>query len=103
VKLLQDAASSLATGCPLMLSAFVRPVHGRDLRLTAILAGGVRRLRGASWDEVGDTLAPNRVHVFTPETLAAEMRDAGLALQTLRVVGSAGSSTDYACAIATVM
>jgi hypothetical protein len=90
VAFLRDAAAALAPGAPLLLSVFARPVHGRELRLTARLA----RV------EVGDTLAPNRVHVFTRDELAGEIAAAGLRCEAYHVIGDADPRTSYACAIA---
>lgn len=99
VAFLRAANAATAPGGRVMLSFFARPAHGRELRLTARLAGRLRRVRGASPVELGDTLAPNRVHVFTREEIDGELRDAGLALDSYRIVAAAAAAVSYACAI----
>ena len=101
IAFLTGARRELAPGGPLLLSFFERPAHGRELRGTAALASGLRRIRGRGRGPVepGDTLAPNRVHVFTPTLIAEEVAAAGLELVEHRVVGSADDITHYACAV----
>jgi hypothetical protein len=102
VGFLRDAAAATAPGGPVMLSFFHRSVHGRDLRVTARMAGWLRRRRGGPPVEIGDTLAPSRVHVFTREELEHELLDAGLVLGSYRVLMEADPVTSYACAIGLV-
>lgn len=99
IAFLTGARRELAPGGPLLLSFFERPAHGRELRCTAALASGLRRVLGRSPLEPGDTLAPNRVHVFTPALIAEEVAASGLELVEHRVVGGADDITHYACAV----
>lgn len=99
VRFLRDAARATETGGPVMVSLFAGAAYGRALRLTARLATVLRRARGAAPTELGDTLAPNRVHVFTQRELMAELREAGLSPDSYRVVAPATDGVDYACAI----
>jgi SAM-dependent methyltransferase len=99
IAFLAGARRALAPGGPLLLSFFERPAHGRELRLTSALANGLRRIRGREPIEPGDTLAPNRVHVFTPAQIAEEVAAAGLELVEHRVVASADDITQYARAV----
>lgn len=99
VRFLRDAARATAAGGPVMISFFACPAYGRALRLPARFASALRRARGVAPIELGDTLAPNRVHVFTQAALEAELREAGLLPDSYRVLGPASDGVDYACAI----
>ena len=98
VSFLRDAGSATELGGALMLSCFARPAHGRELRVTARVARALQRGRTGSM-ELGDTLAPNRVHVFTRAELDAELREAGLVLDSYATVSVADGITSYVCAI----
>ena len=52
--------------------------------------------------ELGDTLAPSRVHVFTREELEGELHEAGLRSERYRVLMEADPVTSYAYAVARV-
>lgn len=96
---LRDAAGCAPDG-PVIMSVFTRSRIDRSLRLTAGLADPLRRLRRSNGVEVGDTLAPNRVHVFTREDVERELDEAGLVITAWSVVGAANEVTEYACAVA---
>jgi len=98
VRFLSDAAATMPSGGGVLLSVFARVLHGRELQLTSRLASALRRIRGEAPIELGDTLAPNRVHVFTTAELRAEFDDAGIELESCGFVGAADSMTSYACA-----
>lgn len=98
VALLRDAAAA-STGA-VVLSLFAREGPARDLRVTACLAHALRRRSGGGDVELGDTLAPNRVHVFTQEELTNELREAGMTLSDHRVFAAVDPVTSYAYAIA---
>lgn len=80
IAFLAAAAAALAHGGAVVLSAFERPLPGREFRLTAAIANRLRGVRRAPGVELGDSLAPNRVHLFTGEELAGEIAAAGLRL-----------------------
>lgn len=90
---------AMPAGVPVLLSFFERPAHGRELRLTLRLARTARRLRGSTPLELGDTLAPNRVHVFTRAELEDEVAEAGRRLAVYHVIGPADPRTGYAYAV----
>ena len=100
VRFLSEARERLPEGGPLVLSFFDTAQWSRELRWTARLANGLRRLRGAGPVELGDTLAPNLAHVFTRQSLTAELEAAGLELAFYGSVGAADEATRYACAVA---
>lgn len=103
LQFLRDLATAAVPGAAVVLSAFARPRHDRALRLTRSVALRLRRMQRRDGDlELGDTLAPNRVHVFTVEELADELRQAGLGVNSCNVVDAAGADTDYLCAVARV-
>jgi SAM-dependent methyltransferase len=102
VRLLASARERLRGGAPLLLSCFQATRHGRELRATRAIAAALRRARGRDALELGDTLGPNLVHVFTPAELAAEVAAAGLELADHRRVGEADPSVSYAAAVTRV-
>jgi hypothetical protein len=102
VRLLADVRARLASGAPVLLSFFQTLRHGRELRTTRGIANALRRARGRAPLELGDTLAPNLVHVFTRERLADEVAAAGLELVDHRYIGEADASVSYAAAVARV-
>jgi SAM-dependent methyltransferase len=99
IALLSEARRRLPPGGPVLLSFFARPSDGRELRMTKAAATSLRRLRGRPPAEVGDTLAPNLVHVFTRTRLAEELRAADFELAAYRVIGPADETTSYASAV----
>ena len=102
VGLLAGARGLLPSGGPVLVSFFEMPVHGRQLRATRAIAGALRRARGRTPPELGDTLAPNLVHVFTPAGVADEVAAAGLELADHRLVGEADAVVSYGAAVARV-
>jgi hypothetical protein len=102
VRLLADAGRRLPSGGPLLLSFFETARHGRELRVTRAIANALRGARGRAPLELGDTLAPNRVHVFSRAEAAAEIAAAGLELAEYRVVGEAHAAVNYAAVVARV-
>src|SRR4051794_7965634 len=70
VALLQEARRRLPQGGPVLLSFFARENHSRELRYTMTLANRLQGLGRRQPIELGDTLAPNLVHVFTRSQLA---------------------------------
>jgi hypothetical protein len=103
VRLLADAREHLPAGGVVLLSFFEAPRHGRELRGTRSIASALRRVRGRREDvELGDTLAPNLVHVFTPAEVRDELEAAGLQEAEHRLVGQAHASVNYAAVVARV-
>lgn len=102
VSLLADAVRQLPPGAPVLLSFFTRSHDTRELRLTRSIAGALRRLRGGPPIELGDTLSPSRVHVFSREELGAELAAAGMELSDFRTVDRVDDHLSYAAAVARV-
>jgi hypothetical protein len=97
---LSEARRRLSEAGPLLLSFFARAGASRELRMTRAVASAIRRLQGRVPVELGDTLAPNLVHVFTQSELERELAAAGLELVEYRVIGAADEATSYASAVA---
>jgi SAM-dependent methyltransferase len=98
VRFLSGARARVRAGGAVLVSCFGHRAPGRELALTARVANALRRLRGREPIELGDTLAPNRVHVFTHEELVAEASAGGLELAGWRLLGVAEGATRYAVA-----
>jgi hypothetical protein len=99
IRFLAGARARLPHGGYTMLSCFGRRAPGRELRWTAGLANGLRRLRRATPVELGETLAPNRVRVFSYADLADEASNAGFALVRWQLLGAADGATRYTVAV----
>ncbi len=99
VALLSNASEHLSARGPVLLSFFERTVADREVRWTSRIANGLRRVRRAEAVELGDTFAPNFVHVFTRGELAAEVEAAGLHLVSYWTTGEVDRTTRYACAV----
>lgn len=93
---LAGARRVLPVGAPLLLSFFDRTAESRELSRTATLANALRRLRGRRPLEVGDTLAPNLVHVFTRTQIIGEVEAAGFDLVSYELVQAIDETTRYA-------
>ncbi|HKP88681.1 MAG TPA: hypothetical protein VJT75_01785 [Thermoleophilaceae bacterium] len=102
LRVLAGARDVLPAGAPIILSFLQAPRFGRGLRMTVSVANALRRARGGEPLELGDTLAPNLVHVFTPEQVAGEIAAAGLELVEYRRVGQADMPVAYAAVVARV-
>lgn len=77
IAFLRGARAALRTGAPLLVSFFTWEDHRRELRLTAAAARVVRAARRAEPAELGDTLNPNFLHLFTRAEIEAELAAAG--------------------------
>lgn len=99
VAFLREARLRLAPGSPLLLSFFERDALGRELRATLAIANALRRLRRAPAVEPGDTMAPNRVHVFTPAQVADEAAAGGFEPVARGSAGIAEKATRHAYAV----
>lgn len=97
--LLRDAHAHLEAGAPVVLSFFERPESHREVRWTKAIADVGRRLRGAAALELGDTLSPNAVHLFTRAELADEATAAGFDVAAHGAIGEAEGSITYAAAV----
>lgn len=95
---LRSAAATAGSGGAVILSAFARPAHGRDLAMTLGVSRRLRQARKLRTLELGDTLAPNLVHVFTPDQIEAELGAGGIDMTSCRVVAQADDVTQYICA-----
>lgn len=102
IALLREARRRLRPGGPILLSFLAGPSDGRELKMTRAAASGLRRLRGRPPAELGDTLAPNLIHVFTRARLAEEIRAAGLDLAAYRVIAPVDGLPGGASAVARV-
>ncbi len=98
VGLLRGARDRLVPGGALMLSCFGHTGPGRELAWTRGLANTLRRARRAAPVELGDTLAPSRVHVFTRAELEGEAAAAGLELARWQPLAVADGGTRYTLA-----
>jgi SAM-dependent methyltransferase len=98
-RLLREAATAVRPGGAVILSAFARPAHGRDLAMTLQISRWLRRVRKRRTLELGDTLAPNLVHVFTAEQIESELRAGGIEMTSYRAVAEADDVTQYICAV----
>jgi hypothetical protein len=96
---LRSARRVLPAGAPMLVSFFERQADTRELRWTRAGANGLRRLLGRSPLELGDTLAPNLVHVFTRAEFDRELAAAGFALAAHERVQEVDGATEYASAI----
>jgi hypothetical protein len=77
IRFLQQLRAHIPAGGPLLLSFFARTQATRYMRLTATIANGLRMVRGRPRAEIGDDLAPNFVHHFSEDEIAAELRAGG--------------------------
>jgi hypothetical protein len=97
--MLTDCAAGLAADGRVLLSFFQGKV-GRELRWIRALANVIRRFRAATPVELGDTLAPNRVHVFSRDELVAEVRAAHLEPMSYWTSSQPGEPIAYGCVVA---
>ena len=102
VALLAAARTAMPADGVVLLSFLQRAADDRELRWTAGIANAERRVRRAEPVAVGDTLAPNRVHLFSAAEVAEEVAEAGLVLASTAVTGRADASTTYVRAVARV-
>lgn len=97
---LDEARRAVRGDGPILLSYLQRASDDRELRWTAAVASRLRRLRGKTPPEIGDTLAPNQVHLFSHAQLVDELCAAGLTLASYWTTGQADQTTSYGCAVA---
>jgi hypothetical protein len=101
VRLLAEIAAHVAPDGPILVSFFQRDSDTRELRLTAGVANAIRAARRRDRVDAGDTLSPNRVHVFTKAELDAEAAAGGLQVTAFHVTGAAEVHINNAAAILT--
>jgi hypothetical protein len=99
IALLRAARDHVPAGAPLLLSFLQRSGNNRAARWTALIANAVRRARGAPPTELGDTLSPNRVHLFTTADIADEAAAGGFDLAEHRVTSEIEPGLVYASAV----
>lgn len=95
IELLRNLAKYLEPGSPILLSFMMEDEHTFAHRVTSVVANVLRRALGRAAVEVGDTLAPTFVHIFTAEQLLKEIAESGL---EKRMLGAHG----YGHAVVTV-
>jgi len=98
-RLLAQLATHVAPGGPVLVSFFHRAADYRELKLTAMVANGIRSALRRERIDAGDTLSPNLVHVFTRDELAADAAGAGLTVAAFHVTGVAEVHVDNAAAV----
>ncbi len=77
VAFLRQLRRRLAVGAPLLVSFFHRRGEERGDAWRTAIAGALRRLRRRPPPELGDALAPNFVHRFSRDEIAAELAEGG--------------------------
>ena len=100
LQFLADVHRHLPPGGPVLLSVVEQAGGRRDFRSIRTVANVVRRARRAAPVELGDTLAPNRVHAFAAGEVEAELRDAGFDLVRYRPIAEADEIMRHAAAVA---
>ena len=98
---LRAARRELADGAPMLVSFFERQADTRELRWTHSGANALRRISGRPPVELGDTLAPNLVHVFTRPEFEEEAAAAGFEPAAHEVIQDVDGTTHYASATVT--
>jgi len=84
IELLRDLRSRVSSGCPILLSFFVRTTKEWRYRVAKRVAGPFRAILRREKVEEGDYLAPNWVHFFTKEDVEAELEAGGWKRLTFR-------------------
>jgi hypothetical protein len=104
IRFLKELRKRLKAGSPILVSCFIAP-RNWSRRVTAVIGNGLARLLGRDPVEVGDSMIPNYVHLFTREELARELEDAGFrptffstGARPLR--GAPGARSGHAVAVA---
>jgi hypothetical protein len=96
VAFLADLRAQVPVDAPILVSFFSRPDGGVRERIVTALANAVRRLRRARPVDPGDDLAPDYVHRFTRDEVAAELAAAGYRLREFRPQGRGPYDSGYA-------
>ena len=99
ISFLEQARRRIAPNGPVLLSFLIGSHDSRELRLTTATANAVRWLRRRSPVQLGDVLAPNLVHVFSPQELSEEIGTAGFEPAVYGTMGRAYEDTSHAAAV----
>lgn len=83
IQFLKQMRSHLFPQSPMLLSFFPREKDSKSLKLIALIAGLIAKLRLAESIEIGDSLFPHRifVHYFNQEEIEQELKEAGFSLK----------------------
>jgi hypothetical protein len=81
IEFLRQMRSQVKEGSPVLLSFFTRSYDSLYFRLVRAIGNGFRWALRRDRLETGDDLAPNYVHYFTEEEIAAELREAGFEIR----------------------
>jgi hypothetical protein len=81
---------------PILLSFHCRSESERRYRVVAAIGNVIRKIRRGERLELGDDLAPNFVHRFTRDELAAELQSGGFRLEFYSTRGT-GHAVGVAC------
>ena len=100
IHLLRRLRALVRPGGPVLLSFFTRAGGGPRFRVSAAVANGIRTVLRRERVETGDALAPNFVHYFSAEEIAAELREAGWVPQRFTPHGSGGRDSGWAIGLA---
>lgn len=80
VAFLEAMRARVPANAPLLLSFFHRSPEARRFKIIVFVGNILRRIRRKKLLEVGDSLAPNFVHLFTKSELKVELKQAGFDL-----------------------
>lgn len=80
IAFLKAMRATVPAKAPLLLSFFHRSPQARRFKIITFVGNILRRIRRKSLLEVGDSLAPNYVHLFTRDELKVELQQAGFDL-----------------------
>jgi hypothetical protein len=84
IEFLRGARACLPADGPLLVSFFAREGGERLLATVSKTANLLRHIRRSEPTEVGDSLNPNFVHLFTDEELTSELEAAGFLIHAYR-------------------
>lgn len=96
IRFLRAVRGALVPGAPVLLSFFTRSGDGGRLGAVAQVAGGLRRVLGREAVDVGDDLAPNYVHRFSPREVREEFAAAGFVLVEFHEQGPGPTDSGWA-------
>ena len=88
IRFLKQLRRHVPNGAPLLVSVFARPEAIQYQRIVRGTANVLRMIRGRQKVELGDDLAPNFVHYFSEDELAAELEAGGFRLAEFSRVGA---------------
>jgi hypothetical protein len=100
IRFLRRLRALMSDGAPLLLSFYTRDGDPPRLRRIARTANALRRLLCREPVDLGDDLAPNRVHHFTEPEVTRELREAGFTLLRFHPQGPGRSDSGWSAATA---